>query len=223
MLRFSVPATVAASAIAVLAGGTAFAQEQPATTTSTTTTSPATTQPTQSVTVQQPAPQPVQVTQPVQPAPVATTQTTAAPYVAPEDRVTERSVEHRPNKTLLSTGAGIFILSYGASVIAGVASDRDADHKLYVPLVGPWMDLSDRGCTLTNPCGSNEDVAKAMIITSGVVQSAGILLALGSLIIPESTEVHERTTTAKAEAKPSVSVLPVSYGAGAGIGAVGRF
>ena len=227
MLRHSVTAT-AFAAIAVLVGGNAFAQE---TTTSTTTTNPSTTtqvappaaQPSQSVTVQQPAPQPVQVTQPA-PQPVATTQTTSAPYVDPSDHERERSIEHRPNRTLLSTGAGIFVLSYGASAIAAVASDRDADKKLFIPIVGPWMDLSDRGCTLSTPCGSNEDVAKAMIITSGVVQGAGVLLALSSLVIPESTTVTDRTTTAKAKPeKPSVHVLPVSYTAGAGNGAVGTF
>jgi hypothetical protein len=221
MLRHSVTAT-AFAAIAVLVGGNAFAQE---TTTSTTTSPSTSTQttppPAQAVTVQQPAPQPVQVTQPAQP--VATTQTTSAPYVDPSDRERERSIEHRPNKTLLSTGAGIFILSYGASVIAAAASSRDADNKLFIPLVGPWMDLADRGCTLATPCGSSEDVAKAMIITSGIVQSAGVLLALGSLVIPESTTVTDRTTTAKTEKKPTVSVLPVSYAAGAGVGAVGTF
>jgi hypothetical protein len=164
--------------------------------------------------VQQPAP--------VAPtAPLATTQTTAAPYL-PSDRVTEGTIEHRPNKTLLRTGGGIFLLGYGASVIAGAASHRDADHKLFIPVVGPWLDLGDRSCTVTNPCGANEDIAKAMVLTSGIVQGAGVLLALGSLVIPESTGVREQATTALAP-KPEVKLLPVSFTAGAGVGAIGRF
>ncbi|MBX3263820.1 MAG: hypothetical protein KF782_29370 [Labilithrix sp.] len=172
----------------------------------------------------QPQPQVVQpqVVQPVQPQ-VGTTQTTAAPYAPPGgDRYAERVVESRPNRTLLSTGAGLFILSYGPSVVVGALSDRDADKRLFIPVAGPWMNLADRGCGPENPCGANEDVAKAMVVTSGIVQGAGVLMALGSLLIPETTTATERTREAKA-AKPGVTVLPVSFGAGAGLGAVGRF
>lgn len=160
--------------------------------------------------------------QPVRQPPVGTTQTTAAPYapyVSGGDRYAERTVERRPNRSLLSTGTGIFVLSYGSSVVAAAMSDRDADKRLFIPVAGPWMDLSDRGCGPENPCGANEDVARAMIITSGIVQGAGVLMALGSLVIPETTSVQERSTAAKA----TVKILPVSFGAGAGVGAVGRF
>jgi hypothetical protein len=216
-LRNSV--ATATSLVAVLCAGTAFAQETTTTTTTPTTTQPVQAppaqQPVQSVTVQQPVVEPVQ--------PASTTRTTAAPYtVTGADTETERTVNRRPNRTLLSTGTGIFVLSYGSSVIAGAVSDRDSDKKLFIPVVGPWMDLADRSCTGANPCGNNEDVAKAMIITSGVVQGAGVLMALSSLIIPESTSITERTRTAKLT-KPEVHVLPVSFAAGAGVGAVGRF
>jgi hypothetical protein len=154
----------------------------------------------------------------------STTTTTAAPYVTTSpasDRYTEREVATRPNRALLSTGTGLFILSYGGSVIAGAVSDREEDKRLFIPVVGPWLDLGQRDCGAATPCGSNEDLAKAMIVTSGVVQGAGILMALGSFFIPETTTVTERTQTAKT--KPTVKVLPVSFAAGAGVGAVGRF
>jgi hypothetical protein len=61
-----------------------------------------------------------------------------------------------------------------------------------------------------------------MIVTSGIVQAAGVLLAIGSLIIPESTSTSQRTTTARLP-KPEVKLAPVSFTAGAGLGAVGRF
>lgn len=232
MSTLRIPVAMATSVLALLCASTSFAQETTTTTTTPATTQPAQTtqpatttttqpaqqpqqQPVQSVTVQQPPQQQVQQ-------PVGTTQTTAAPYVPPGgDRYSERTVERRPNRTLLSTGAGIFVLSYGSSVVAGAISDRDADKRLFIPVVGPWMDLANRDCG-ANPCGGNEDVAKAMIVTSGVVQGAGLLLALSSLIIPESTSVSERTTTAKV-VKPEVRVAPVSFAAGAGLGAVGRF
>jgi hypothetical protein len=189
------------SAVALLCASASFAEE---TTTETTTTTAG--QPAQSTTT------------------AATTQTTSAPYAAgTSDRVSERTVERRPNRTLLSTGAGVFLLSYLPSVIAAGVSDRDADKKMFIPVAGPWMDLADRGCTAASPCGSNEDVAKAMILTSGIVQAAGILMALGSFIIPESTTIEDRSTTAKVAPKPKITVAPVSYVAGAGLGAVATF
>lgn len=154
---------------------------------------------------------------------VGTATTTSAYGPIPSDRVTERTIEHRPNRTLLSTGAGIFVLSYGASVVAGAVSDRDADKKLFIPVVGPWLDLGDRECNAATPCGSNEDLAKAMIITSGAVQGAGLLLAIGSLVIPESTRVEERTTSTSKAEKPKVQFAPMSYRGGAGVGAFATF
>jgi hypothetical protein len=163
------------------------------------------------------------VQQPAQPGlaqqPASTTTTTAAPY-APWSDTSERTVEHRPNRTLLSTGVGIFAISYGASLVVAAVSERDADKNLFIPVVGPWIDLGDRGCD-SSPCGSREDIDKAMIITSGIVQGAGVLMALGSLVIPESTSITERRTTARS--KPEIRVTPVSFAAGAGLGAIGRF
>jgi hypothetical protein len=131
-------------------------------------------------------------------------------------------IESRPNRALLSTGTGLFILSYGPSAIAGALSDRDEDKRLFIPVAGPWMDLANRRCGPENPCGSNEDVARAMVITSGVVQGAGVLMALGSLIVPETTTITEERAAAK-PVKPQVRIIPMSFTAGGGIGAVGRF
>jgi hypothetical protein len=225
-LRISV--AVAASVAALAWAGQSRAEEPAAQTTSqtTTTTQPAPAQPAPA----QPAPQAAPPAQPPQtivvqqpPAqPTGTTTTTAAPYIPPGgEQYSERTVEKRPNGTLLSTGVGLFVVSYVPSIIAGAVSDRDADKNLFIPVVGPWLDLGDRGCD-TRECGSREDINKAMIITSGVVQGAGVLLGIGSLIIPESSKVEERRGVAKAY-KPEVRVSPLSFGAGAGVGAVGRF
>ena len=63
------------------------------------------------VTVQQPPA--------AQPPPVSTTTTTASPYAATTvggDRFSERTIEKRPNRALLSTGVGVFVLGWGAVV-----------------------------------------------------------------------------------------------------------
>lgn len=152
-------------------------------------------------------------------APASTTTTTAAPYVVVPagGDYGDREITRTPNRTLLSTGSTMFIVSYGASVVTAAISDRDEDKKLFIPVVGPWIDLADRNCDVRG-CGGNEDVNKAMIITSGVVQGAGVLLAISSLFIPETVESRRLAAT-----KPEVRVLPVSFAAGAGVGAVGRF
>lgn len=143
-------------------------------------------------------------------------------FADPQGRDTsERTSEVRPNRSLLSAGVGIFVVSYGASALAGAISDRDPDKNLFIPVVGPWIDLASRSCSTADPCGNREDINEAMIITSGVAQGASVLMVLGSLIIPETTTDIEKRATAKT--KPSVAVSPISFGAGAGIGAVGRF
>lgn len=157
-----------------------------------------------------PPPAPTKVT--------STTQTTQAEYVPPAtDFYAERTIEKRPNRALLSTSVGLFGLSYGSSVLGGAISDRNADKRLFIPVVGPWMNLADRGCNRSNPCGEGEGVAKAMIVTSGIAQGASALLALGSLIIPETRTERVKT------AGPSVKIVPMSFGAGGGVGAVGSF
>jgi hypothetical protein len=169
-----------------------------------------------------PSSYPVQQAPPAPRGPAGTTTTTAAPYSPPgAERVVLREEKRYPNGALLGTGTGLFIMSYVPSVFAGAMSDRDEDRRLFIPVAGPWMDLNDRRCGgPRSPCGPDEDFAKAMIVTSGIVQGASALMVLGSLVIPETTSVPHLERTAR---KPSVRVLPVSYNGGAGIGAIGRF
>jgi hypothetical protein len=143
-----------------------------------------------------------------------TTQATYEPYTQPGAEMQERKI--RPNRPLLITGSVILIGSYGASAIVATQSDTSADDNLYIPVVGPWIDLAERECNFQ--CGTQESVNNALIIGSGVAQGVGLGLAIASLFIPETKEVP-----AVAANKPKVHVAPVSYGKGGGIGAVGTF
>jgi len=131
------------------------------------------------------------------------------------------TTEHRPNRTVLWTGVTVFAVTYTASVVAGgVAGDRVEDKNLFIPLVGPWLDLGQRNCEFRG-CNADEEVIfKTLIISSGIAQGAGVLLALSSFFVPETT-----TSTLRAAARPAPEVrfTPVSYAGGAGVGAVGRF
>lgn len=155
--------------------------------------------------------------------PTTTTTTTAAEYQ--EGVGAERGgYTYRPNRALLATGAGIFVATYAASAIVAASNDRDYDDKLFIPVVGPWLDLADRPCGLGD-CGTAEDWNQALLIGSGVLQGGGIALALISLAVPE----HRETTVASARerslaaAKPKVKVTPINLRGGGGVGAVGTF
>ena len=104
------------------------------------------------------------------------------PYIEP---TAERS--SLPNTPLLVTGTVVLGASYGASVIAASRSDSETDDKLYYPVVGPWMALNDRDCSV-DPC-SRKTLDTALLVGSGVLQGLGALGIIMSVFIP-STETH---------------------------------
>lgn len=123
----------------------------------------------------------------------------------------------RPNRPLMVTGASMLVGAYVTSVLVGAANNNDADRKLYIPVVGPWLDLGDRQCD-TREC-KGEDWSKAALIASGVLQGAGTILAVSSVFMPE--KVHR---TRIAGATIDWKVAPSSMGTrGGGLAAVGRF
>lgn len=115
-------------------------------------------------------------------------------------------------------GVGVFLVSYSPAAIAGARSTHGPDKRLLIPFAGPWTIL-DRDCAAQH-CMADASSAKALIIASGAAQAAGLLLAIGSLVFPETT--RREPSLAKLE-QPSATILPMAFGAGAGIGATGRF
>ena len=223
---------MAASALALTTASVASAQERDTTTTTTTQDQPQQpqqqpqqqqqqpqqSQPVQNVTVAPPPQQQPVQQQPVVQQPVGQTTTTQAPYNPPGAESSEKTIEKRPHSTLLSTGVGLFVIGYGSSVVAGAISNRDEDKNLFIPVVGPWMDLANRDCG-SRGCGGNEDLAKAMIVTSGIVQGAGVLMGLRarrrSLLLalrvkaPSSSAHPHRSTRGTARAaRPSLRAPP---------------
>jgi len=155
-------------------------------------------------------------------APVNTTTTTAAPYDYTAEK-TETTI--RPNRPLAIAGGALLVGSYVPSAIVAGTSDVDADKRLWIPVVGPWLDLGQRPCGFGD-CGSTQDFNNALLIGSGVAQGAGTLMLLSSLFIPEKHESKPLAGTRadkRPVAKPQVHVLPTSVSAGAGVGATGTF
>ena len=229
MRTLRIPVAMAVSVVALLGASTGFAAEKYDTATppaaanpAPAAANPAQAGPPQIIVIQPPAPQ-QQPQAPQVVEPVGKARTTQAEYTPPlRDQFAEKTVEKRPNGTMLSTGTGMFVLSYAPAAVIGAMSPRHEDKRLLLPVAGPWLDLKNRDCR-GRSCGENEGLAKAALITSGVAQGAGALMMLGSLLIPEKSTVIEHTRAAAKAEKPSVKIVPVSFGDGGGIGAIGRF
>lgn len=159
----------------------------------------------------------------------STTTTTAGNYNAnynPNAGAEHDGWIHRPNRPLLYTGLGILVGTYATSVVVGASSDKDVDKRLYIPVVGPWLDLGQRDCGIGD-CDATEDRNQALLIGSGVLQGVGTLLTLGSFIAREENvsppSASSKKATSTAAAKPTINVTPMSYRGGGGFGAIGTF
>lgn len=116
--------------------------------------------------------------------PEMTTTTTTIP--AAQDAQVDVIKHTWPNRPMLITGIIVLGGTYGASAIVGAASNRTADDKLFLPVVGPWLDLKNRDCE-RNACGS-DTFNKVLLVGDGALQGIGALSVLLSLVIPESTK-----------------------------------
>jgi hypothetical protein len=134
--------------------------------------------------------------------------------------VVEETRERRPHRTLLWTGLSVFTVTYAGSAVAGgIAGDRVPDKNLFVPLVGPWLDLGQRDCDF-RPCDpGQETLFESLIIASGVLQGGAALLTVSSFFVPEKSA----TRTSAAATESDVRVVPISYAGGGGVGVVGLF
>jgi hypothetical protein len=119
---------------------------------------------------------------------------------------------------LVSTGIVTLGLSYGAAAIVAANSSRPADKRLYVPVLGPWLDIADRGsCPVGNSSCDHETTNKILIIGDGVIQAVGALTLLSGLMSPTRT-------IASVGPLKIAQIAPVSFGEGRpGVAALGRF
>jgi hypothetical protein len=121
---------------------------------------------------------------------------------------------------MVGSGVAIFGLSYIPAVVAGAASNLGADRNLFVPIAGPWIDLTQRpGCTASSCNGEN--TAKVLIVTDGIFQAIGVLTVLGGFL----TTAHEtKTVQSTASLHPTLRITPAQLGSGGyGMVALGAF
>jgi hypothetical protein len=90
------------------------------------------------------------------------------------------------NKPLLVTGGSLLVAGYVPALVISQTGDRPVDKDtLRYPVVGPWMNLMDRGCD-EREC-NNESTNKGLLIADGVVQGVGALGVILSLLLPGKT------------------------------------
>lgn len=133
-------------------------------------------------------------------------------------------VYRHPNSSFLGKGVFAFIGAYFPSVLVAIVNDNSYDKRLYLPILGPWLDLADRpGCggPGQSTCGA-ETAFKILLITSGAAQGFGALAIVLGLALPERI-VTQPPPTQQAGGL-HLRVLPASLGRGGyGIKAVGTF
>ena len=115
---------------------------------------------------QQQAPPPAQTTV-VQPAPAPVAREGGSEWAG-------------PNRHLLVSGIVVFGASYGAAAVVAGASEHRGDDNLYAPLVGPWIDLADRG-----HCGPGCDDTgnRVLLVFDGVLQAVGAISIISAFEI----------------------------------------
>jgi hypothetical protein len=137
------------------------------------------------------APPPAAATQPAAPPPADGAQPPIVygPVPPPPPRWREDVRHYAPHRPLFIAGAVGFFGGYMNGVMIGAMSDRDADRWLFIPLVGPWIDLFDRGCA-HEPCAAIEPGRKALLVFNGVSQALGLGTMVTSLFVPETVRTR---------------------------------
>jgi hypothetical protein len=134
------------------------------------------------------------------------------------------TVEDQWNAPVFASGALVFALSYGGSVVA--AASRDAEERdrwaerLYVPVVGPWLALNDHGaCPIERPSCDDETTTKVLLVADGVLQATGVITMVAGLLQP----THHRRVVRMSANDTKVRVRPSVGRGGSGLEVFGRF
>ncbi|MDB4933828.1 MAG: hypothetical protein JWP87_800 [Labilithrix sp.] len=153
--------------------------------------------------------------------PTSTTTTTSADDVsasAPTPTVTSEPTpresvtvydKRRPNKAVLITGTSFLVSTYATTAALAAANGPVADKDLYIPVVGPWINLASRD---TNRPDNTRD--SLLIAGSGVLQGLGAAMMVTSFFVPE------KIPTARISAGNVKMQVAPALG---GVGAIGTF
>ncbi len=141
--------------------------------------------------------------------------TAVAPSTTTAPTSAERTVlydKRTPNRFFLYTGGAALVGTYTTTAVIAANNGSIKDHDLYLPIVGPWINLASRDSATT----STGDTI--LILGSGILQGVGAGMVVASLFIPE------KYATATIAAGPvKVNVSPTAGAGSGGVGAFGTF
>jgi hypothetical protein len=149
----------------------------------------------------------------------ATVQVAPAPTTVTTQETTSQATG--PSLAMVGSGVAIFGLSYVPAVVVGAASGLNADRALFVPLAGPWIDLTQRpGCPAGASCNA-ETTDKVLLVADGIFQAIGALTIVGGFLTPAH---GTKTVTKTSDLRPTVRFSPAQLSNGGyGMMALGTF
>jgi len=142
--------------------------------------------------------------------------------VLPSVAHAEEVHHYGPNRAMIGSGVVTLGISYGASVIVGAQSDHAGDKSLFVPVAGPWMDLTTRGGCNVEPCG-HETANKVLLVVDGIVQAIGALDIVAGLFTEETVRTAKAPAAPPNVAKTTWHLAPTVTSSAYGLAAVGTF
>jgi hypothetical protein len=117
--------------------------------------------------------------------------------------------------------AGITTLafSYAPAAMVAATSGLTADRTLFVPVVGPWIDLTQRPSCPGGAC--LDKAVKELLVLDGALQAASVL----AIVFGWVSASHESATPVRSAAlRPTIRVSPAPIGdSGHGMVALGTF
>jgi hypothetical protein len=116
-------------------------------------------------------------------------------------------------------GITTFAFSYVPAAVVAATSERTVDRTLFVPVLGPWIDLTQRPACPSGVCP--ELAPKGLLILDGALQTASMLAVVFGVVSasPASAPVTPSTSLG-----PTIRLSPAPVGAsGHGMVALGTF
>lgn len=128
-------------------------------------------------------------------------------------------LERKRSTGLIVGGTTVLVLSYAPTAYVGAISHRRADGALFIPVLGPFLDLANRpacqppaALAAVSPVDLciEEKATRGALVAAGAAQSLGALLLVAGL--PMRTNVIERTAEVQKKSAFSVHVTPTRNG-----------
>jgi len=120
--------------------------------------------------------------------------------------------------------AGITTLafSYAPAAMVAATSGATVDRTLFVPVIGPWIDLSQRPSCPGGVCSSDKP-AKELLILDGALQAASVAAILFGWVSASASR-ESASAARSASLRPTIRVSPAPIGSGGhGMVALGTF